>query len=103
MIAIPAYIGFRYLLARVDRMIIELQNYTSSLLEAILFQHPNNSAGPSTPITSLPSSDPNAPKQTHSGMGSTSHVAPVMARSDQAIGDVHDIAPASTSAISGGS
>lgn len=56
-IAIPAYLGYRVLLARVDRLVLDLQNDVSVLLDEMLLSHPT--IVPPTPPA--PSSIPTTP------------------------------------------
>lgn len=54
-IAIPAYMGYRFLLSRVDRLVLDLQNDVSILMESML--------APSTGAT--PQGSPPVPPQPH--------------------------------------
>ncbi len=60
-IAIPAYMGYRYLLSRVDRLVLDLQNDVSLMMESILMPNQGPTPAPASghyhgpPPTSSPS------------------------------------------------
>lgn len=47
-IAIPAYMGYRYLLSRVDRLVLDLQNDVSLMMESMLMPNQGSSPAPAS-------------------------------------------------------
>lgn len=76
-IAIPAYLGYRVLLARVDRLVLDLQNDVAVLLDGMLLSSPpavppTPAAPVSIPPASVPAGFPGNMMPTTSGSNATS-------------------------------
>ena len=73
-VAIPAYIGYRYLLSRFDRLLIDLQNDVSVLVEGIYQQNALETESPKFQKRTVPEEEPLplAPPETLPSVGGES-------------------------------